>query len=498
MKASPLFEPVLWEDDGFKILDETLLPTRIEYIEVRALPQALAAVKEMKTRAFGQVLTFFYAAALVARGEKSPEALRARMRRLGEEFAEVRPTFDFKGLAGFFEPWFENPPDGDAAVWFDRKLREFIARITAGRLYRARSAAELLPARCRLLTHCNVSGELVAVAEQCRKLGKELSVVATETRPYLQGSRLTAWELNEAGVDVAVIPDGAIAQVIAAGAIDAVVVGADRVARNGDIVNKIGTYPIAVAAERYGIPFYALVQDPGALQSGADVSIEERPAAELFQLEGEALLDAPVEGRYPAFDVTPARLIARLIGFEQSYTPEEFRQKYRPEARSTAAKKASPDHLLVHGLPKRAEIASVARALKLENPAHVLVAEMRPGLSGLDTMRELRERNVPAEIISDNMMGTFFAQGAIRRLYVFYSDIGAEGPVGSTGALEAALLARAHGVPIELLAGDTPGPAGDHDVSTFLGRRVLPDGVKVFPVEKEVIPWSLFKESGGA
>src|SRR5689334_17513547 len=335
MKPSPLFEPVLWERDGFKILDETLLPSRIEYIEVRALPEALAAVKEMKTRAFGQVLTFFYSAALVARGEKSAEALRARMRRLGEEFAEVRPTFDFKGFAAFFEPWFENPPHGDAAVWFDRNLREFIARIIGGRLYRARSAAELLPARCRLLTHCNVSGELVALAEQFRKLGKELSVVATETRPYLQGSRLTAWELNEAGVDVAVIPDGAIAQVIAAGAIDAVVVGADRVARNGDIVNKVGTYPIAVSAERYGIPFYALVQDPGGLQSGADVAIEERPAAELFQLEGEALLDAPVEGRYPAFDVTPAHLIARLIGFEQSYTPEEFRQKYRPEATST-------------------------------------------------------------------------------------------------------------------------------------------------------------------
>lgn len=496
VKQSPLFEPVLWEGDGFKILDETLLPSRIEYIEVRALPQALAAVKDMKTRAFGQVLTFFYAAALVARGENSAAALRARMRRLGEEFAAVRPTFDFKGLAGFFEPWFENPPDGDAGLWFDRKLREFVARIIGGRLYRARQTAELLPARCRLLTHCNVSGELVAVAEQCRKLGKELSVVATETRPYLQGSRLTAWELSEAGVDVEVIPDGAIAQVIAAGAVDAVVVGADRIARNGDIVNKVGTYPIAVTAERYAIPFYALVQDPGGLQSGADVLIEERPAAELFQLEGEALLDAPIEGRYPAFDVTPARLLARLIGFEQSYTPEEFRQKYQPKTAATAARKTPPDHLLVHGLPKRAEYASVARSLKLENPAHVLVAEMRPGLSGLDAMRELRERNVPAEIISDNMMGTFFAQGAIRRLYLFYSDIGAEGPVGSPGALLAALLARAHGVPIELLAGEAPAPAADRDVSTFLGRRVLPDGVKVFPVEKEVIPWSLFKENG--
>src|SRR5215470_4586671 len=168
MNASPLFEPVLWEGAGFKILDETLLPWRTEYIKVRELPQALAAVKEMKTRAFGQVLTFFYAAALVARKENSLEALRARMARLGEEFAEVRPTFDFKGLAAFFEPWFEEPPEGDAASWFDHKVRQFIARIIASRIYRAKLAADLLPARCRLLTHCNVSGELVEVARICR------------------------------------------------------------------------------------------------------------------------------------------------------------------------------------------------------------------------------------------------------------------------------------------------------------------------------------------
>src|SRR5690242_4269599 len=164
-QQSPLFEPVLWEGNGFKILDETLLPWRREYIEVRDLAQALAAVKDMKTRAFGQVLTFFYAAALVARKENSIEAVRARMTRLGEEFAAVRPTFDFKGLAKFFEPWFDQPPpNGDAGSWFERQVREFTACIIGARVYRARLAAELLPQRCRLLTHCNVSGELVSVA----------------------------------------------------------------------------------------------------------------------------------------------------------------------------------------------------------------------------------------------------------------------------------------------------------------------------------------------
>ncbi len=490
-----LFEPVLWQPEGFKILDETLLPWRTEYIEVRALPQALAAVKEMKTRAFGQVLTFFYAAMLVARGEHSAAGLRSRMKRLGEEFADARPTFDFKGLARFFDPWFEEPIDGDAASWFERKVRLFIARIIASRIYRAKLAADLLPARCRLLTHCNVSGELVEIARICRDMGKDLSVIATETRPYLQGSRLTAWELSEAGVPVEVIPDGAVAQVVAGGKVDAVIVGADRVARNGDIVNKVGTYPIAVAAERYGVPFYALVQDPGALDSAADVEIEERPAAELYQLEGRSLIETPVAGRYPAFDATPARLITRLIGFEGSYAPEEFREKYRPAQVSDKAKKAA-DHLLVYGVPKKSDIGSVARTLKLEKPAHVLVPEMRPGLAGLQTVaKELSERGVPVQLVSDNMMGTFFAEGAVRRLYLFYDEVGAAGPVGPCGSLLAALLARAHGVPIELIAGEDAAPL-DADVSTFLGRRVVADGIKVYPIEKEVVPWSLFKEGG--
>ena len=495
VKQSPLFEPVLWEGEGFKILDETLLPWRTEYIEVRALPEALAAVKDMKTRAFGQVLTFFYAAALVARGENSSAALRARMARLGEEFAEVRPTFDFKGLAGFFEPWFAQPNGDHTGAWFEGKVHEFVGRIVGARLYRARLAAELLPARCRLLTHCNVSGELVAVAHACRDQGKNLSVIATETRPYLQGSRLTAWELSEAGVSVEVIPDGAVAQVIAGGKVDAVIVGADRVARNGDIVNKVGTYPIAAAAERYGVPFYALVQDPGAINSSADVEIEERPAAELYQLEGRSLIEAPVAGRYPAFDATPARLITRLVGFEGSYTPDEFREKYRPAQVSEKAKKAA-DHLLVYGVPKKADYGSVARTLKLEKAAHVLVPEMRPGLAGLQSVaKELSERGVPVQLISDNMMGTFFAEGAVGRLYLFYIEVGAAGPVGPCGSLLAALLARAHGVPIELLPGEEAAPL-DADVSTFLGQRVVAGGIKIYPVEKEVIPWSLFKEGG--
>ncbi|MBM4298105.1 MAG: hypothetical protein FJ143_10230, partial [Deltaproteobacteria bacterium] len=284
-EPSPLFEPVHWRGDGFEILDEIQVPEKIEYIKVTDVAQALDAVREMKTRAFGQVLTFLYSAALVAErySGDDPAPLREQLERLTERFCGVRPTFDFRGLGSYVAAFFEKLP-ADVAVGetIARQAREFGAQITRGRGARAQRAAAVLPNPARLLTHCNVSGELVAVAGYCQEMGKEFSVIATETRPYLQGARLTAWELAQAGVSVALIPDCAVAQVMARGAVNSVIVGADRSARNGDIINKVGTYPIARLAKEYGVPFYALVQDPRGLARGSDVPIEERPADELL------------------------------------------------------------------------------------------------------------------------------------------------------------------------------------------------------------------------
>jgi len=502
-KQSPLFQPILWDKGRFKILDETLLPWKSEYIEVSEIADALRAVKEMKTRAFGQVLTFFYSAALVARGAdgRSGAALKERLSRLPDDFLAVRPTFDFKGLAGYYEPLLGGMPSGgDAGSWFEGKILELVSGVMKVRGQRARHAAELLPASCRLLTHCNVSGEIVAVANVCREMGKTISVVATETRPYLQGSRLTAWELAEAGVAVELIPDAAVAQFIAAGKVDAVVVGADRSARNGDIVNKVGTYPIAVVAKEYGVPFHVLVQPPGVLHSGDSVEIEERPVSELFELQGRPLLEQPIDGRYPAFDVTPARLISRLIGFDGSYTPESFREKYRPETVPRQDKKIAPGCLLVYGVPEASGCSFLGHALAAEQAEYVLLPEMRPELWGLHAAaRALKEKNVPFKLISDNMMGTFFAQGLIRRVYLFYGDFSEKGPVGIPGSLLAVLLARAHGVSVKLMAAAPAAEAPlDRDVATFMGERVAGDGIGIYQVEKEVVPWALLKETSDA
>ena len=499
---SPLFEPVLWEGAGFKILDELLLPEKIAYIDVSEVAQALDAVREMKTRAFGQVLTFLYSAALLAQSHpnRDTERLRQQLAEMTEQYCVARPTFDFRGLGSFFEQWFSELPGGsDPRKSIAKKARECGQRIVRGRIARAKLAASILPHPARVLTHCNVSGELVAVAQYCKASGKEISFLASETRPYLQGARLTAWELAQAGVAVSVIPDCAVAQVLAQRDVNAVIVGADRSAQNGDIINKVGTYPLALMAREYGVPFLALVQDPRSLATGKDVAIEERPAAELLTFHGQALIDSNVHGlrvRYPAFDRTPAVLLTYLVGFDDVYSPESFRRKYQsqPSDHKHPAKQ-SGKYLLLYGVPPQNQYAFLASALKAEHAESILVPEMRPELWGAQVVvPELLERKVPVTLISDNMMGTLFAHGEIRKLCLFYDKLTDEGPSGICGSLLAARLARLHEVPVELFSGAAQrGKTKDHDVSTFLGKNICPPGVTIQAVGAEVIPWSLFK-----
>jgi methylthioribose-1-phosphate isomerase len=508
MPQSPLFEPVIWQGSGFKILNEISIPEKIEYIEVREIAQALAAVREMKTRAFGQVLTFVYSGALLAQGYpgKEPEPLRQALARLTQQFCEARPTFDFVGLGQFFFRWFHKlPQDVEVGDWIAKRAREFGAEIIKAREGRAKRTAEILPHCARVMTHCNVSGELVAVARYCKEMGKEFSVIATETRPYLQGSRLTAWELSQAGIAVSLIPDCAIAQVLASGDINAVVVGADRCAQNGDIINKVGTYPLALMAKDYNVPFHALVQDPGDLVSGDAVTIEERGADELLEFQGQRLVPEGGEklaGRYPAFDLTPASLLTSLIGFDDVYTPESFRERFLKNSSPPASRVRNNEekYLLVFGVPRLNSYDFLLHALKAEHGTGILLPEMRPELWGARIVaQELLRRNAPTTLISDNMMGTLFAQGQIGQLYLFYSGLGQSGPEGICGSLLAVRLARAHNVSIELQECATVEESPlDRDISSFLGQRIAPRGASIHPLEKEIVPWELFQPKGSS
>jgi methylthioribose-1-phosphate isomerase len=181
----------------------------------------------------------------------------------------------------------------------------------------------LIPANSKVLTHCNAGalatagmGTALAPIYLAHEAGRALKVFADETRPLLQGSRLTVWELQRAGVDVTLIPDVVAASLMAKGEIDLVIVGADRIAANGDVANKIGTYGLAVLAKYHGIPFYVAAPSStvdSATATGADIVIEERAADEVRR--GFGTLTAPADAQVysPAFDVTPAELITAII-----------------------------------------------------------------------------------------------------------------------------------------------------------------------------------------
>ena len=268
------------------------------------------------------------------------------------------------------------------------------------------------------------------------------------------------------------------------------------------MVRPLGYFDfLALMAKAHNVPFYALVQEPGSLARGADVAIEERSADELLVFQGQALIGdgaAKIAARYPAFDVTPAPLITGLVGFDDVFTPESFRKKYftHPSVTGGCDKTPPRRYLLVYGLPGKNSYAFLKHALTAEQAESVLVPEMRPELWGARSLApELWQRGAAPTLISDNMMGTLFAQGEIRKLYLFYDELSEQGLSAVCGALLAVRLARHHGVPIELQEAEQQRETPvDRDVATFLGRPVLPSGVSVHRVEKELIPWSLLKD----
>ncbi len=186
-----------------------------------------------------------------------------------------------------------------------------------------RHGDDLIPAKANILTHCNTGslatagyGTALGVIRAAVAAGKRVAVFADETRPYLQGSRLTAWECLKDGIDVTVIADNAAGHLLQRGRIDLAIVGADRIAANGDAANKIGTYQVATMCARHGVPFYVAAPTSTvdlALSSGAQIPIEERPGEEVTSVFGKPIAPLGVKVVNPSFDVTPAELIAAIV-----------------------------------------------------------------------------------------------------------------------------------------------------------------------------------------
>jgi methylthioribose-1-phosphate isomerase len=326
---------IRWEGDELGhavVLDQTLLPVTTAMLEVRSLEAMATAIQRLAVRgapalgvagAYGLVLGLQDARAL------APVPFLERTRAQAARLAAARPTavnlpaalarsvrrVEHEAAAG---------ADGIAllrALLGEARALEDAERAACERM--GELGAALLADGAGVLTHCNAGalctvgiGTALAPLYVAARQGKHLRVFADETRPLFQGARLTAWELARGGLDVTVIIDGAAASVLRAGKVQAVLVGADRIARNGDVANKIGTYPLAVLARRHGVPFYVVAPlstlDPDC-PDGAAIPIEERAACEVTHPLGVPAAPASVRVFNPAFDVTPAELVSALV-----------------------------------------------------------------------------------------------------------------------------------------------------------------------------------------
>lgn len=310
IKFSPLFWPVKLKKDFLLVLDETNLPEKTIYLEVKDYRQAASAIRDMKTRAIGQVLLVLYVFLLLYKKQKNSKILGLNLKRAAESFNQARPTLSFKFLTDMVLGWHRQ------GFALDKKILEFLDVLRSKRIKQAQELACLIKANDTILTHCNISGLLPLAGEFCRRANKKVSFYVTETRPYLQGLCLTAWELSRQGFDVTVICDNMVAQVMEEAKISKVVVGSDNLAQNGDIANKIGTLQIALLAKHYKVPLYAVCPPKSSAKSGKDIKIEVRPQKELFKLKFCLAVPKKIKGYYPAFDITPAGLITKHIYLE--------------------------------------------------------------------------------------------------------------------------------------------------------------------------------------
>ena len=299
---SSAVEPIRWKGDRLELLDQRLLPGKAVYVTCRSAAEVAQAIRDMVVRgapaigcaaAFGVVLSGGAPESYEVLAKSRPTAVNLfwaleRMRKANNLEAEARAIYD----------------------------EDLAANRALGSL-----GAKLIPERARVMTHCNTGalatagfGTALGVIRSAKD--KKISVIANETRPYLQGARLTAWELVQEGIPCTLITDSMAGHLMSKGEVDVIVVGADRIAANGDVANKIGTYTLAVLAKRHGIPFYVaapLSTFDASIPDGSHISIEERPAAEVTGYGETRWAPEGVAVRNPAFDVTPAELVTGII-----------------------------------------------------------------------------------------------------------------------------------------------------------------------------------------
>jgi len=321
-------EPIAWLGDRARILDQTLLPHREEYLEARDHRQVAEAISSLRVRGAPLIgIAAAYGLALAAL--RAPDGdMASFLRALEEAAAELlatRPTavnlsWALSRLLARARAC-STPGEARQALLAEAQAvhRE---QVEADRAL-ARHGAALLPAGAAVLTHCNTGalatgglGTALGIVREAWERGRLAHVYFTETRPVLQGARLTAWELLRYGIPCTLLVEGAAGHLLRRGLVQAVVVGADRIAANGDVANKVGTYVLAVLAREHGVPFYVAAPTSTvdlACPDGEAIPIEERSPQEVRTALGHPIAPAAVPALNPAFDVTPASLVTAIV-----------------------------------------------------------------------------------------------------------------------------------------------------------------------------------------
>jgi methylthioribose-1-phosphate isomerase len=331
-----MFKTIEWTDEGVRMIDQTLLPGEETYNTYRTYPEVAEAIRSMVIR--GAPAIGVAAAMGVALGVKNSNArtiaeLRSEFETIADTISHTRPTavnlfWAVKRMRELFEKSLAGAgSDAEKIARVKTLLEEEGQRVLAEDIAvneaMGRHGETLLEDSSTVLTHCNAGalatggyGTALGVIRAAVAKGKKIDVFADETRPFLQGARLTAWELAKDGIPVTVITDNMAGHFMKASKIQAVVVGADRIASNGDVANKIGTYSVAVLARENQIPFYVaapLSTIDVELASGDEIPIEERSPEEVTHWRGVQTAPEHVSARHPAFDVTPHRYVTAII-----------------------------------------------------------------------------------------------------------------------------------------------------------------------------------------
>src|SRR5689334_999685 len=348
-----MIQTLEWTDSGVRFIDQTKLPTEETYVTCKTYTQVADVIRNMVVR--GAPAIGVAAAMGIALGVKNSKAenggdLKHDFDQICDVIGKTRPTavnlfWAIKRMRDKFEMLRVRPLPQIKQALVEEAQRMHAEDIAANQAM-GRHGATLMPSSGGVLTHCNAGalatcgyGTALGVIRAAVEAGKKLQVYADETRPFLQGSRLTAWELMKDGIPTTVISDNMAGAMMKQGKIGAVVVGADRIAANGDVANKIGTYTVAVLAREHGIPFYVAAPFSTVdleTPDGSKIPIEQRSTREVTHIAGKAIAPDGVKVENPAFDVTPAKYVAAIIT-ERGIARAPYEQSLRQLAETVAA-----------------------------------------------------------------------------------------------------------------------------------------------------------------